>query len=170
MNKRQGYSLTELMTALSVGTVIVGLATGTVHRALLLGSQAESRQAVHLVALRLSENFRRDVYVAEDARILEKAGSPITLLLTTTRERSISYQILGNRLLRQQQIDELLNTEVYDFPAGYTISLTQSAPGNVGLLVSSDPTIPGIPPKTVVHLTPNVGRLLRASMVEEASP
>ncbi len=170
MKNHRGYSLTELIAAMSVGTVILGLATGTVHRAMRLSSQAHDYHRVHQVALRLSDHFRRDVHRAESISYRNEVDSPVSMDLSVPRQKDIVYRVEGSRVLRQQSLGEQQNSEVYDFPNGYAISFAQPQTGYVELLVESDAKLPGVPPKTVLHINPEIGRYSRLAQVEEATP
>ena len=167
MNERPGYTLAELVATMSVGTVLLGLATGAIHRTMRLESQSHERADVHRVSLRLSASFRRDVHRANDLRLDTEADQGVALHLSIPEAAEIVYRINGARVLRRQQLDKQPATEVFDFPDSYAIKITQPKAQQLALHVETDSESLTNPAQTVLRVTAEIGRLLRLARFEE---
>ena len=69
MNKRYGFTLIELLLVMSVGSTIMLVSIGLVHRTLTNVSEAVDRSENLLAWNRLVRSVRADVHSAIDAQV-----------------------------------------------------------------------------------------------------
>ncbi len=171
MNNRRGFTLVEMIVTISTASVLLTLATGVVHRMMRFESMSRQRASVHRTAVRLSHDFRHDVHQAEGFEVSDSPDQPPTIRLMLPDGGDATYQVAGQRVLREQQLDdERVAREIYDFPADYQVMFSQSTPRLAGLTVVHNLPLVGVDPRAVLHVEAEVGRLLRLTAGEEASP
>jgi type II secretory pathway pseudopilin PulG len=98
--RRSGITLVEMVVAITVGAVLMGLLGATVSRVLVANSLA-GEHLEGLVALgQVAQQFRRDVHSATHAEVKNAAGSPQRLVLDADDGSQIEYQIEPTGLRR----------------------------------------------------------------------
>ncbi len=99
---RKGFSLIELLLAMSVGSTVMLLSVGLLHRTMAQVSRATDR-AEHQAALnRLVESFRRDVHNAVEVEL----RSPQELRLQLSSGAEVTYQYESHVVRRSQRVNE----------------------------------------------------------------
>jgi len=93
---RRAYSLIEMLVAISMTTVLVGLAAGLIHVALKVDLEARARLAEDAGLARLASTFRDDVRAATAA----EARPDASLTLTAPGGTVIEYAIRPGRVAR----------------------------------------------------------------------
>ena len=93
MRNHRGYSLVELLVTMSVSTVLLGLATGVIHRTMRAESISQDRADLHRVALRLSTALRQDIHRASAALPLDADNDQPKLELEIPGGSKILYSV-----------------------------------------------------------------------------
>jgi len=99
---RPGFSLIELLLAMSVGSTVMVLSVGLVHRTLLNVSAATLASEHQSTMNRLVQSFRDDVHRATDADVV----SPRSLSVTMSDGTEVTYQCVSNVVHRRQRLDK----------------------------------------------------------------
>lgn len=87
--KQRGFTLTELMVTMSLGSGLMMLAVGLVHQTMRLTSEARWRAAEHRTIWRLVDQFRRDVHRA-DAVVVD---SPESIRMVVAGLGDVTYTV-----------------------------------------------------------------------------
>lgn len=171
MNKRQAFSLAEMMVVISVGSVLMGLALGMVHRTMRAESTARTHARVERTAARLSRQFRHDIHQAESITLDDPTADMPLLRLTLPGQQPITYRIEDSKILRQQQrSDEQTSRELFAFPDNYALQFAELVePLRATLTLRHDTRLVGIEPQVKMHVEAVIGQYLRLSQTEEAS-
>ena len=169
MNRPRGHTLVELIVTMSVGSTLLLLATGVVHRTMRFESTSRQRTDVHRTARRLAHDFRRDAHRAESVKLSDEADPPTTIRFSLPDEAAVTYTVARGMVLREQRLAEgQVRREPYYFPPGYRVTFAGVfRPRRAVLSVEHDHGLIGEPPSTLVHVAAEVGRLLRLAQVEE---
>jgi len=172
MNNHRGFTLVEMIVIMSVGSSLLLLATGVVHRTMRIESSSRERADDYRTARRLSHDFRRDAHQAESCRVSDEADGPPTIRLSLPDQDDVIYTVARGMVLREQRLAEgQVRYEPYYFPTGYRTAFAQVfRPRRAVLSVEQDLGLAGEPPRTLVHVEAEVGRLLRLAQVEETAP
>jgi hypothetical protein len=96
MKHRRAVSLLELIAVMSACTMVMTLTGTLLHRVMRIHVQSREMVRMEQSALRLANQFRRDVHQAQ-ASI--HAGEPL-LQLTLADGRTVAYSRTGDRVLR----------------------------------------------------------------------
>jgi prepilin-type N-terminal cleavage/methylation domain-containing protein len=117
--RRSAYTLVEMLTAISVGSVLMGIAVSLVI--VLLGAEQSGRtHAERSESLRrLADQFRRDVHAAvgETAGAEDRHGCRLRLADNT----SVQYTVGGNGVSREERADsKTVRRESYVLPKEWT--------------------------------------------------
>ncbi len=171
MNNRRAFTLIEMLVSISVGSVLMGLALGMVHRTMRAESTARTNAQVERTAARLSRQFRHDIHQAQSISLDGQQTDTPSLRLMLSDQRPVTYQIERGRVLReQQQGDEQTHREVFSFPDDHSLLFAELAePSRAVLTVEHDTKLVGISPQVRLHVEAVVGQFLRLSQTEEAS-
>ena len=172
MNQPRGHTLVELIVTMSVGSTLLLLATGVVHRTMRFESVSRERGDVHRTAGRLSHDFRRDAHQAESLQLSDEADQPSTMRLTLPDQDAVTYTVDKGMVLREQRLaDGQVRREPYYLPPGYRATFARLfRPRRAVLTVEHDHGLVGEAPRTLVHVEAEVGRLLRLAQIEEPTP
>ncbi len=121
--RRQGYTLIEMLIAISVGSSIMLTAVALVHTTFKLQSQAQSRLERANSLDRYVEQFRRDA--ARAARV--ELPTDKTLRVFLDEGRRVEYTVEESRVIRRAYTgDELWQTESVQLAAGHTARFAQA--------------------------------------------
>jgi prepilin-type N-terminal cleavage/methylation domain-containing protein len=97
---RPGFTLLELVIAMGIGTVLMGMLAVVMARVLVANAAAE-RHGEGIAALgRLGEQFRRDARAAADAKTEKSAGQPTRLRFDRLDGTQVEYEIAEAGLRR----------------------------------------------------------------------
>lgn len=102
--RRRGASLIELMVIMSSLSVVLGLCAVLLHGLLKLDRSGRAAVDDTTTLARLARRFRQDVRAAEKAR----PETPTKLVLTGDDGGSVTYHLVGARLLREDRRGETL--------------------------------------------------------------
>jgi prepilin-type N-terminal cleavage/methylation domain-containing protein len=113
---RRGYTLVEMIVAMTIGTVIVGISVGMLHLLLRTERMGRDRVPQTRILARLAEQFRNDVAAAvrqtHDARQTE-------WWFTLTGDRVANYRLLPGAVQRHELLaDKPVRQESYVLPSG----------------------------------------------------
>jgi len=172
MKETQGFTLVELLLSMTVGSVLMALALGMVHRAMRVESTAHTHAGVERTATRLSRQFRHDIHQAESVFIGDQPAGASSLRLMVPDKNPITYQVEKSRVRREQPLgDEQIHREFFSFPEGFAVRFTElDEPLRVVLMLDFDAKLVGIPRQVRLHTEAVVGLFLRSSPTEEALP
>ncbi|MEX2316009.1 MAG: hypothetical protein WD669_02585 [Pirellulales bacterium] len=142
MKSRRAISLVELLVVLSASTVILTMSAVLVHRAMHAQSHARAFYNVERTALRLSEQFRRDVHQAATASA--SAGDRpdgVFLRLQLADGQSLEYgQRNGDVTRTLSQSNKVLSRDTFAFPPSIKLTLREEArPRRLALSITADP-------------------------------
>lgn len=156
--RRQGFTLIEMLVAISFGSSIMLTAVALVHTAFNLQSQAQSRLEQASTLDRYVEQFRRDASVAGRVEL----PAETTLKLFSVDELRVEYQVEENQITRRAfDGDELQQVEPVQLDAGRTARFAQVDSGHcvvLEVLASEDSQSAGAPP-SVRQTVVAVGRM-----------
>jgi len=171
MNKHRGFSLIELSASLAVGSVLMVLAMGMVHRTMRVESVARLNARFERTAARLSRQFRLDVHRAQSISIDNQQTNTPVLQLLLPNQHPISYSVeTGDVLREQQQGADQTHRDRFSLPDNYTVQFaTLTGPPRAVLALDHDTKLVGISPQVKLHVEAVVGYFLRLSQPEEAS-
>jgi prepilin-type N-terminal cleavage/methylation domain-containing protein len=170
-NMKRGFTLVELIATIAASGVLLVLATGVMHRMMRFESKSRQRASVHLAAVRLSHDFRYDVHQANGFKIGDSDDQQPTIRLTLPEGSDVTYQVAGQRVLREQRLDnQQVARETYEFPADHQMRFSDSDARMAELTIVHNLPIVGVEPQTVIHVAAEVGRLLRLTAGEEVAP
>lgn len=131
MNRRRGISLIEMIAAMGIGAVMMGVAVALLYT--LLETEGSGRE--HLrhgsVLGRLADQFRRDVHAAKSVGdVADGEGRQFEL----APGRTVTYRLEPGTLVRTEQVDAVVQRrESFALPPGTTTSIRIEA--------DTDPTI-----------------------------
>ena len=176
--ERRGVSLVELLVVMSLGALLLTTSGVVLHRIMHSHGKTRNFLAASRSALRLSDQFRRDVHRAREATT-DGLPEGVVLRLQLGESRVVEYSHVDD-LVRRTQLEgeKTAAREEYSFPRGSQVSVReQSSPRLLGLSVTSTPGDAAGPPQpgfaTAMHLLieAQVGRDSRFTDVEtEATP
>src|SRR3972149_5845862 len=117
---RHAVSLIELMVVLSACTVILTMSAALVHRVMHAQSKTRAFFDIERSALRLSNQFRRDVHQATAALAgADNLGDGVFLRLELPDNRSVDYYDQEGDVVRILAHDgDALSREEFPFPPG----------------------------------------------------
>ena len=140
---RRGFTLIEMLAAITVGSVMLGIGVGILH--VLLRAEGTGRERVHQtqVLSRLAEQFRSDVGAAV-RQIPAQGDRPKQWQFALADNRTVTYRALPGEVRRDERTaDKLVRQESYALPEGYTavISVEREAkPAVASLVIAREPT------------------------------
>ncbi len=145
MNRRRGVTLIETVSAVTAGSVIVGISAGLL--CMLFRTQSVSRDHVHqgTVLSQLGAQFRQDVRAATAVN----GGDEASWQFDLTPQRTVSYRAEADAIVRVVTVDrKVLRREQFSLPSGTAGSIRieeESSPRIVSLVVASPPPSQGAP-------------------------
>jgi type II secretory pathway pseudopilin PulG len=142
MKSRRAISLVELLVVISTSTVILTMSAVLIRRAMHAQSRARDFYNVERTALRLSEQFRRDVHHATSATALaENRPDAIFLRLQLAGGQAIEYGRRNGALTRTVlQSDRVLSRDAFAFPPDTDVTLSeQRSPRRLVLSITAVP-------------------------------
>ncbi len=96
-----GFTLIEMMAAMTVSSTLLVLATGMIHQAMRLQTRGRQQAARQQTALHLASQFRRDVQRSRQAS-LGRDGAVLTLEPGRIGEAAITYTAQDGKVVRDQ--------------------------------------------------------------------
>ncbi len=167
MKTRSGFTLVEVMAAISVGSILLVLSMGVVHRVLNVESHSRDQARIQRSLSRLSHDFRRDVQRASS--IEQNLESLVKLRFSD--KSTITYRLIEGNLHRTQESQEKTQQrESYLLPADAVVTFLQSeSPNSVELTITRDLQLVRIPPRPMLHDVAEVGRLARLAQSQESA-
>ena len=185
INSRRAVSLVELLVVMSACTVVISLTGGFLCRVMRIQVESRSRVDVERNALRLSDQFRRDVHQARSVEVRDTdARGGVFLRLQFADGKHAKYSRRQGTVLRQASgVRNQVSREEYVFPAACQLTIAEiGTPKRIVLMMASGPhdDVSGddkpiaLPVRVPVslHVESLVGRDLRfalATMREEAA-
>jgi hypothetical protein len=166
---RRGTNLAELLVTMSACAVILTMSASLIHRAMQASSKARLQHSVERNALRLAQQFRRDVNSATEATTDSlPEGSLIRLQLPDNRAAEYR-QVSGTvqRVLLNE--DTVLAREFFVFPEGNVLVARSEPSDSVSLSARfEEPATTEVSPAPLsAHAVPlrlNVVAALRSHM------
>lgn len=98
MTRRHGFTLSELVVAMSAGSALMIVAVGLLHQSLSLSSVARQRNDYLRTSRQLARQFRTDVHLATEATVSQQGS----LELKNSDQSVVSFQADSNRVIRVQ--------------------------------------------------------------------
>lgn len=147
--KRSGFSLLEMLVAMTVGTAVVAIAV-TILQA-LFEVQRTSRDEFRLQQTleRLGEQFRDDAHRAVDLVASEFRLAP---------DHRVQYQATGDTLLRiERKQGSAARREAYRLARGSILSIALSEDRKIAVLRISSRALPGEPQPRPVRIDALLG-------------
>ncbi len=171
MNNRRAFTLVEMMVSISVGSVLMALALGIVHRTMRTESTARTHAEVERTAARLSRQFRHDIHQAKSVSLDNQQSDATLLRLVLPDQQPITYRIEKRGILREQQHrDEQTHREIFTFPDDYILQFAElTEPSRAMLTLKHDTKLVGIAPQIKLHIEAVIGQFLRLSQTGEDS-
>ncbi len=166
MTKQRGFTLVEMLAVIAVGSVLLVLATSVVQRAMKLDSQWRSHANITRALTRLSHDLRRDAHEALSVTLTQE---PSEIQFSLPEGQTVRYTIAEDEIVRVLETPgEQAQREYYKKPTDYHAAVaTLSSPERIDVQITLDVKLVGEPPRTVMHVEAQVGRLLRLTNPEE---
>lgn len=101
MKHRLGYTLVELLMTLTVGSTLLVLAIGMVHKSMLISESTQRRCEQLLATDRFVEQFRNDLHYGKQV----DCDSASELSVVCGDNSKIAYRAEANRITREQSLD-----------------------------------------------------------------
>lgn len=118
---RVGFSLIETMLAVTLGSVVMLMAVGLVHRGMVYHAETQSRVERSHAFNRITESFRRDVHGATQVEIAND-----NLTLVNELGESIRYFANGNHLNCERTFHNAKHSEQVILAADQTVEFARS--------------------------------------------
>ena len=127
---RRGFTLLEVMTAVSMSTVLLGIAVGLLAAVLQIDHGAQEQTRWAMTAGRLADQFRRDVHQAVAAAAED--GQQPSIELRIGPDRAVVYQVEPGRVVRFEKTGPAGGPEEwFVLPEKSTASFAYSRKGTV---------------------------------------
>lgn len=162
MTPRRGFTLVELCVSITLGTVVLGLAMGLVHRAMRLESIFHERADVNRNIRRLTHDFRHDVHSASSLQLVED-GAQFELSLSLPEDRSVRYTLEGESVRRSAVLTSgSVQKEFYTFADNIMIEFaTADSSRWVTLTILRDPRLKAEAPRVLAHVVAEMSHRAR---------
>jgi len=166
MKKRNGYSLAEMLVVITVASVLLSIAAQLVTRAMRIDTTWREQGDIARSMSRLAHDLRQDVH---QARSVIVSQDPEKLELSRADGAKMSYTVAPEEIIRSSQRDnEQLEREYYRITSDQQVAIRSlSDPPRVELIVTRAVKLVGEPPRIILRVSAEVGRLLRISGYEE---
>lgn len=141
MKMRRGISLVELTIVMSACTVVLTLSAVLMHRTMRTYTQAAACRDSERTAIRLSDQFRRDVHEARDASIDETTHeSGVFLRLKFADGQTAGYRRQDGVIFRVMSNDSgTVSRDEYAFSPACHVKVTEAdAPRRITLTISTN--------------------------------
>lgn len=169
MKQRRASSLVELMMCMTAGSSLMLVAIGMVHQTMTVSRQTTEQTDHDRSLARLAMQFRFDAHRASGA----SAKSENELSLTCSDGTVVTYQFADRHITRRHQRASG-EDEQEGFALGGQATATFQAlsdPDRVELIIRRDAGLQHVPPRTELHVTAALHKLLRAEQGgEERQP
>ena len=171
MKTRRAFTLVEMVASISVGSVLLVLAIGTVHRTMRIESTLRKNALAQRTAARLSRQFRHDIHLAESVSLDRQQADEPVLQIELPGQSPVSYRVEHAIVHREQRrSDALVHRERFSFPENFVVNFQElPTPQRVMLTVERETGLIGVSPRPEVHVEAVIGRFLRLSQPREAS-
>jgi prepilin-type N-terminal cleavage/methylation domain-containing protein len=166
MKKSNGYTLVEMLVVITVAGVLLSIAAQLVTRAMRIDTTWREHGDIARSMSRLAHDLRQDIHQARSVIVTQ---DPQALELTRADGAKVSYTVATEEIIRSsQRDDEQLEREYYKISADQQVEM-RSLPDTpqVELQVTQAVKHMGEPPRMILHVSAEVGRLLRLSRYEE---
>lgn len=130
---RRGFSLVELMTTITVLTILLGLCAGLIRLLLKLDQSGRDAMTTASDQVRLARTFREDAHrsTATNLPVIE----PNHLILSMPDDFKAEYTVRPSDVLRElRQGDRVRHREVYRLPARASVRFEASVEAGRSLL------------------------------------
>lgn len=129
-SRRHGFSLVELMAAVTMSVVILGIATTLLHRMFAHQQVAKAESLFQLRTSRLAHHFRGDARAATTCAATDETE----LKLTHDNGTVVTYRVdpeLPMIVHREQTLPDAEEKHIdqFDFPASCSVAFARIAPG-----------------------------------------
>lgn len=136
---RRGYTLIEMLVAITAGIVIMVVAAGMLNTLMRLEQQSHNRFTERAAVARLADQFRRDAHAAlEAAAIAPEEGKPAEGLawqFTLADDHHVEYRSDLEGLLRTESVgDRTTAQERYAFATAVRVAVDLDSTGNVPIV------------------------------------
>jgi prepilin-type N-terminal cleavage/methylation domain-containing protein len=160
MKSPRGYTLVEMLAAMTVGGVLLVIAAQVVTRAMQIDTTRRQQADISRSMTRLSRELRRDVHQARSVTITR---DPLALKIELEEGGEVEYLIAPDEMIRSSRRDgEQPQREYYKKLTSQQVALTTlTSPERVELHITQEMPLVGEAPRTVLHTTAEVGRLPR---------
>ena len=154
MKRRKGFSLVEVLVAITVGSVLLAVAVGLLYSLIEVDRTSREHLRLRIAAARLADQFRRDVHaavrlIAPPAEAEAGAEAPAAWQLELPPDRAVEYRLEEDSLLRTEQASgEVVKREWFRLPPHAVASIRISAgqsPSIVSLRITPDVKPPEAP-------------------------
>jgi len=138
--RRGGFTLVEMLAAISTGVILLGLATMLIAALVKLDKAGRARLAEESHLDRLARAFRADVHAPTG---LGPGAGPAALTLTLPEGRAVAYRAVAGAVIRVRVVGADRREDRYPLPARSTARFD---PGRdaVGLFVDRAPGRAGL--------------------------
>lgn len=128
--QRGGFTLRELMIAITVGSTVMMTAVGLIHHAFDWSTQAKHRRQDDQTFFNLSRQLRQDLHQAGDARVHQPNSTEASLELSIvdhdTNTYAVTYTIDDQQINRiETRDDNTVRREDYRFKHRREITFTK---------------------------------------------
>jgi prepilin-type N-terminal cleavage/methylation domain-containing protein len=143
---RRGFTLIEMVAALTVGTVIMGIGVGMVHLLLRTERTGRGRVPQSRIVARLAQQFRSDVNAAERQVAGAKAAQ---WQFELAQHRLVSYRAVpGGVEWNERKDGKLVRQEVFVLPREFSAAISgpgRTTPAVLNLVITdkAEPWSPG---------------------------
>jgi len=135
MKRRRGFTLIEMLVAITVGTTLAGIAVFLLYA--LMKSHNTGREHLEYCRTvnRLAEQFRDDVHSMRKTSP-DATGTSFDLLPNTDDDTQVRYQCLDGRIDRSElQGEKIVRRESYMLPQGMMAAIKTEALGEATVAV-----------------------------------
>lgn len=123
---RRGFTLRELMLAITIGGAVMTTAVGLVHHAFDWSTMARHRRMDDQCFFSLSRQLRDDLHLTDKADLVSSDTSGQTLKLTIDGG-DVVYRVSDSTVTRTQTRDDVVvRNELYRFKRPRIVTLVQS--------------------------------------------
>lgn len=158
---RRGTTLIEVLTTVTVLTILLALAAGLIRLLIRLDLSGRDATEAAVSGARLARGFRDDAH--RSAELAPRAAEAGHLALSLPDGLVVDYRARDHDLVRElRDGDRVRHREVYRLPVRSTVTFeatTESGKPAVALIVRRDPKTPEPAGRTVAEL----GRWVRLS-------
>ena len=133
MNRRKGFSLVEVLVAVTVGSVLLAVAVGLLYALIEMDRTSREHLRLRIAAARLGDQFRRDVHAAvrltgpQEGAAGNGAEATAAWELDLPPDRAVEYRLEEASLLRTERAGgEVVRREWFRLPPHAVASIERS--------------------------------------------